>query len=102
MPFVVILDACTLFPASLRDTLLTAAELNLYEIRLTDEILEEVRRNLAQKRMDEENALKIVMTIRAPLKNIWLHDIEHLSNICPLTRAIDMSWLPQWFPKQIL
>lgn len=65
MSFVVVLDACTLFPASLRDTLLIGAECNIYEIRLTDEILEEVRRNLAHKRMSEENALKLVTTLKA-------------------------------------
>ncbi len=64
MPFVIIPDACVLFPASIRDTILTAAELGLYRIHLTDDILEEVRRNLAQKRMSEANAQKLVDTIR--------------------------------------
>jgi hypothetical protein len=47
---VVVLDASVLFPSSLRDTLLRAADANLYELRWTDEILEEVRRNLISKR----------------------------------------------------
>jgi len=44
-----VLDACVLFPASLRDTLLRAANADLYGMRLTDEILEEVSRNLIKE-----------------------------------------------------
>ena len=44
----VVLDACVLFPASLRDILLRAAEVGLYRIRLSDTILEETRRNLVK------------------------------------------------------
>lgn len=43
---VAVLDANVLFPASLRDTLLRAGEAGLYQMYWTDEILEEVRRNL--------------------------------------------------------
>lgn len=42
----VLLDASVLFPAALRDTLLRAAGQGLYRPRWTEEILEEVRRNL--------------------------------------------------------
>lgn len=87
MPFVVVLDACTLFPASLRDILLTAAELNLYEIRLTDEILEEVRRNLALKRMDEENALKIVTTIKAAFEEYMVTRHRALIEYMPINEG---------------
>ncbi len=48
--FVVVLDACVLYPASLRDTLLPAAGAGLYRVQLTDEILEEVQRNLFSRR----------------------------------------------------
>jgi|SRR5579884_1915602 predicted nucleic acid-binding protein len=64
MPFVVVLDACVLFPASLRDTLLRAAQANLYRVQLTDDILEEVRRNLVKKRMPEDKAQRLVAAIR--------------------------------------
>lgn len=64
MSFIAVIDACALYPASLRDTLLTAAEFRLYKVRITDDILEEVRRNLAQDRMSEENAQKLVTTIK--------------------------------------
>lgn len=46
---VVVLDANVLFPASLRDTLLRAASEGLYKLQCTEEILEEVRRNLVGK-----------------------------------------------------
>ena len=42
----VILDTCVLFPGSLRDVLLRAAEEQLYRLYLTDQILEELRKNL--------------------------------------------------------
>lgn len=42
----VVLDACVLYPPSLRDLLLTLASLDAFEVRWSDEILEEVRRNV--------------------------------------------------------
>lgn len=43
-----VLDANVLFPASLRDTLLRAAERDIFRLQWTPEILEEVRRNLVK------------------------------------------------------
>lgn len=63
--FIVVLDACTLFPASLRDTLLRAAEAGLYRLQLTEEILEEVKRNLTLKKgMPEEKAVRLIAVIK--------------------------------------
>lgn len=56
MAIVVVLDACVLFPASLRDTLLRAAKADLYRLHLTEEILEEVRRNLIKKNNDRRES----------------------------------------------
>ncbi len=56
--FGAVLDACAIFPASLRDTLLRAADINLYKFQITDEILEEMRRNLVNKGMPEAKAQK--------------------------------------------
>lgn len=44
-----VLDACVLFSATLRDTLLRAAVKRLYRLYLTEEILDEVRRNLLKR-----------------------------------------------------
>lgn len=64
MSLIVVLDACVLFPASLRDTLLRAAAAELYRIQITDEILEEVSRNLIKKRMPEDKAQRLVAMIQ--------------------------------------
>jgi hypothetical protein len=45
---VVVLDASVLFPAALRDTLVRTAQRGLYTPRWTNEIVEEVRRNLVK------------------------------------------------------
>ncbi len=46
MTFRAVLDACVLFPFSLRDTLLRLAERELYDVYWSDRILDEVTRNL--------------------------------------------------------
>jgi predicted nucleic acid-binding protein len=47
--FPVVLDACVLVPASLRDTLLRCAERRMYLPRWSNEILDEPRRTLLEK-----------------------------------------------------
>lgn len=54
-PLVAVLDACVLYPAVMRDTLLLAAEVGAYEFRWTDEILLELRRNLVMDRAAPED-----------------------------------------------
>ena len=44
------LDACVLYPLPLRDTLLRAAQQNLYTVRWSQRILDEVARNLVKDR----------------------------------------------------
>jgi hypothetical protein len=48
--FRVFLDACVLFPQTLRDVLLTAAESGLYHPLWSADVLEEVERNLIENR----------------------------------------------------
>ena len=47
--FPLVLDACVLVPASLRDTLLRCAERRMYLPRWSNEILDELRRTLLEK-----------------------------------------------------
>jgi predicted nucleic acid-binding protein len=56
--FGVVLDACVLIPASIRDTFLRAAEKEMYRLHWSDLILEEVRRNLVNKGMTTEEDAK--------------------------------------------
>lgn len=50
--FHVLLDACVLYPAALRDTLLSLAEKELYQPKWSHQILEEWRSNLQANRPD--------------------------------------------------
>lgn len=56
MPFVALLDACVLFPAGIRDTLLSVAETELYRVRWTEEILSETRRAILRELPDLDPA----------------------------------------------
>jgi len=63
--FGVVIDACVLLPASIRDTLLRTADAGLYKLHLTDDILEEVRRNLVKKKiMQETDAKDLIVEIK--------------------------------------
>lgn len=58
--FAAVLDACVLFPMTLRDTLLRAADAGLYEVHWTNDILEEMRRNLVSVgHISEEQAQRL-------------------------------------------
>lgn len=57
----VALDACVLFPFSLRDTLLRLAELEFYDVLWSERILDEMSRNLIKKKvMSVETARRTV------------------------------------------
>lgn len=59
-PLIVVLDANVLFPFTLRDTLLRAAAAGFYQVRWTDQILDEATRNLISTgRMTAEQATRL-------------------------------------------
>jgi hypothetical protein len=66
--FGVVLDACTLFPAYLRDALLTTAHRGLYRPLWTAEILDEMQRNLVQRRPDHKASY---IKLRAAIENAF-------------------------------
>lgn len=81
----VVLDACVLFPASLRDTLLWAAKIRLYKLCLTDEIVEEMRRNLVKRReSNETQAQKLVLSINASFERSFVKDYQQLISFMPI------------------
>jgi hypothetical protein len=62
---VAVVDACVLFTAALRDTLLRAASTRLYQPRWSELILDEVRRNLVeQERMRADQAERLLGALR--------------------------------------
>jgi predicted nucleic acid-binding protein len=79
--FIVVLDANVLFPISLRDTLLRAYEKGLYTMQCTEEILEEVQRNLVSKRkITEQQARHLMNTIRKQFPESLVTNYKYLIN----------------------
>jgi predicted nucleic acid-binding protein len=77
--FGVVLDACVLIPASIRDTLLRAAQKGMYRLHWSDLILEEVGRNLVNKRMTtEEGALYLFEQMKEAFPQARVHGFEAL------------------------
>jgi predicted nucleic acid-binding protein len=54
LSFIVVLDACVLIPAALRDTLLRTAHIGLYRAQWSEHILDEMQRNLVEHGMTTE------------------------------------------------
>lgn len=83
--FAVILDACALFPASLRDMLLRTADAGLYKLQFTDDILEEVRRNLVlQRNIPEEKAQRLIDIIKTHFPESLITHHHQLIDAMPI------------------
>lgn len=65
MPFTVVLDACVLYPAHLRDTLLRLAERELYDARWSDDILDELERSLLRNRLKQTSVNHMLAKMRS-------------------------------------
>lgn len=78
-PFQVVLDACVLFPFTVRDTLLRAAEQELYLLGWSKDILEEVRRNLvATGHTTEDKSRSLVEAMRRAFPEAEITGYESL------------------------
>lgn len=83
-PFTVVLDANVLFPFTLRDTLLRAAEQELYVLGWSAEILEEARRNLVSKGLStEERSHRLIAEIRKAFPEGEISGYEYLTPAMP-------------------
>jgi predicted nucleic acid-binding protein len=74
-----VLDACVLFPAALRDTLLRAAAAGLYQPYWSAEILEEVRRNLVAKGKRPDHIQRLINIIKEAFPEAMVTDYQHLT-----------------------
>lgn len=81
--FPVVLDACVLWPASLRDTLLRLAETpRQYLPRWTDQIWDEVIRNLEQRRKLKPEQLRHLRSqIQLHFPEAFVTGYEHLIDL---------------------
>jgi hypothetical protein len=80
-PFVVLLDANALFPFTLRDTLLRAAEVGLYQLRWSREILNEVERSLVEAaKMGADAAARLRAVMEREFPEALVNGYEHLTS----------------------
>src|SRR5258708_764912 len=79
----VVLDACVLVPASLRDTLLRLAEKRLFLPRWSDEIVAEMVRTLRQKlQKTPEQTAHLTHELRTHFGEAWVENYEQLIASC--------------------
>ena len=83
-PFRVVLDANVLFPFTLRDTLLRAAAMGMYQVYWSEEILDEAARNLVGSgRINEDQAAHLMAAIRNAFPEAIVRDHETLIDAMP-------------------
>jgi predicted nucleic acid-binding protein len=80
MPGVIaLLDACVLYPAALRDTLLRAALRDLYRPHWSAQIIDEVARNLREHRgITDEQARRLTNAMTSHFAEAAVTGYEHL------------------------
>lgn len=80
---IVLLDACVLVPASLRDLLLRLAEKSLFQPRWSEDIIAELVRTLEQKlNKNSDQTGYLVRELRAYFHDAWIQDYEHVMDAC--------------------
>ncbi len=82
MAFAVVLDACVLIPAALRDTLLGAAAAGLFRLHWSAELLDEVQRNLVKSGMTSpQGAASLRQTMEESLEDASISPLQYRSLI---------------------
>jgi len=76
MAYRVVLDADVLFPASLRDTLLRLAEIELFDPLWSERILDEVKRNVIERRddIDEDQMDRMAAAMNGAFENAMVDE----------------------------
>jgi predicted nucleic acid-binding protein len=78
-PFIVVLDANVLYPFTLRDTLLRAAAADLYQVRWSAQILDEMTTNLvSSSATTEEKASRLRATMTRVFPDAEVRGYEYL------------------------
>lgn len=81
--FPVILDACVLVPAALRDTLLRLAEKHLFQPRWSDAIIAEMIRTLETKlKKTPQQTTYLVDALKTHFGEAWVENYEPLVSKC--------------------
>jgi len=81
--FPVVLDACVLVPAPLRDTLLRLAEKRLFLPRWSDEIIAEMIRTLEEKLgKNRDQTTHLVDELRTHFGDAWVENYELIVSKC--------------------
>ena len=84
--FTVILDACVLYPAPIRDILLNLADLEIYSPKWSEIIQEEWIRNLLKNRPDlsKQKLGRTVQAMNAAFPDAEVHSFEELIDLLEL------------------
>lgn len=88
--FIAILDACVLYPAPVRDLLLSLADNGLYKPKWSDEIQDEWTRNLLLKRPDLDQG-QLQLTIEAMNDTFPDSNVDKFDSLIPSINLPDPS-----------
>lgn len=78
MPYAVVLDACVLHPAHLRDTLLRLSERELFQPLWTSAILDELERSLRNREVPAPSARRVIEKMEAAFESAMVRGFEPL------------------------
>jgi hypothetical protein len=85
MTIVAVPDACVLIPGALRDTILRSAQSYLFRVQLTDDILDEVHRNLIKKvGMPQEKADRLLEILKTQFSDEMVTRHRELIDSMPI------------------